>query len=221
MQFYTSHLVDNYFDNQVQVWQVNILNHQVPSTEFLSNFLTDHEIKRYSNFKMPADKVRFAALRIALRDSLSKLLQIHSSQIRILFNPFNKPYLADHSQYKFNISHSGNRGLIAISHGPEVGIDIEQLRPIDTNTNLNDFVFSPEEKKVFQQLEVDKKQDFFFNCWVKKESVLKALGTGFSQYNPNDLSISSRLNMMIEEKNIQLCELPLKSDYVGALAILT
>jgi hypothetical protein len=55
----------------------------------------------------------------------------------------------------------------------------------------------------------------------REESILKAIGTGFSQYNPKDLSISSRLNMLIEEKNIQICELPLKSDYVGALAILT
>jgi 4'-phosphopantetheinyl transferase len=221
VQFYTSELVNNYFDNQVLVWQVKILNHQEPSIAFLSNFLTDHEIERYSYFKMPADKIRFAALRIALRDSLSKLLKTHSSKIRIAFNAFNKPYLADHTQYKFNISHSGNRGLIAISHGHEVGVDIEQLRSIDTNPNLTDFVFSPEEKKVFQQLEVDKKQEFFFTCWVKKESILKAIGTGFSQYNPKDLSISSRLNMLIEEKNIQICELPLKSDYVGALAILT
>ena len=42
---------------------------------------------------------------------------------------FGKPYLRDFPELHFNVSHSGEKLLIAISFEQAVGIDIEKTKP--------------------------------------------------------------------------------------------
>lgn len=84
-----------------------------------------------------------------------------------------KPYVVDGSLH-FNVSHSGDYALIAVSPEAPVGADIQQHRDRTRWQALAERFFAPEEAASLQSL------DDFYRLWVTKEAVLKALGTGIS-----------------------------------------
>ena len=83
-----------------------------------------------------------------------------------------KPYLEE--GIDFNISHSGNRVVCALSPDSRLGIDIEAVRNIDYDGFQNCFT----EKEWSQIGKSPDPQRVFFQCWTRKESVIKADGRG-------------------------------------------
>jgi phosphopantetheinyl transferase len=88
-------------------------------------------------------------------------------------NSFGKPFLPDHT-VDFNISHSGNYVVAVYSTHQQIGIDVEQNRSIDLS--LYESIFHPQELTFLQN---EDSPNAFFEVWTKKESLLKAKGTGF------------------------------------------
>lgn len=90
------------------------------------------------------------------------------------YTPFNRPYLP--IDVDFNISHSGHYVACAISKGPRIGIDIEEIRPID----FKDFeeIFNDSEWSTIRSAPDVTKE--FFRWWTMKEAVIKANGKGMS-----------------------------------------
>ena len=98
---------------------------------------------------------------------------LRERSVRIARSIYGKPYLPDHPQIHFSLSHSGERAL-AVFSGREIGCDVECIRPV--NPAVAERRFTPEELarlRCSRQPEVD-----FFRLWTCKESFLKALGTG-------------------------------------------
>jgi 4'-phosphopantetheinyl transferase len=87
---------------------------------------------------------------------------------------YGRPFL--HDPIDFNISHSGEYVVCAVTDRGRIGIDIEQIRPVA----LKDFerVLRPEEREGIARS--DKPYDHFFTYWTMKESVIKAHGKGLS-----------------------------------------
>ena len=76
----------------------------------------------------------------------------------------------------FNISHAGDYAVLALSQRA-VGVDLEQVRPIDWRRIAGRFFHRLE----MQYLEnAADPQAAFFTIWTLKESFLKAEGIGFS-----------------------------------------
>ncbi len=112
--------------------------------------------------------------RRTLRKVLSRYLNCDPASIRFEHNENGKPFLPG-SELQFNLSHSRDRLLIAVTAGRDVGIDIEYRRP---NVNMNAIAerwFSKEEQEFFQGLE--QPEIGFFDIWAKKEAFVKALGS--------------------------------------------
>ncbi|NLC41122.1 MAG: 4'-phosphopantetheinyl transferase superfamily protein, partial [Clostridiaceae bacterium] len=86
-----------------------------------------------------------------------------------------KPYLSD--DLFFNISHSGNKVVCSFSD-EEVGVDIEQILPVDEALIRQVSVSS--EQAYLLQLEPEVQRREFFALWTAKESYMKLLGTGLS-----------------------------------------
>ena len=93
-----------------------------------------------------------------------------------------KPSLPNAKPY--NLSHSGDYAVLAVSSG-SVGVDLEQIRPIDWNLISARF-FHPLERAFLAQS--DDPLNAFFAIWTLKESYLKAEGLGFS-VSPASFSI--------------------------------
>lgn len=77
----------------------------------------------------------------------------------------------------FNISHSGDLVVLAVAGQGSIGIDVEKIRPVD----LKDFSrHLPEVTTLQKDYDDDTANTLFFDCWTRKEAVLKACGKGLS-----------------------------------------
>jgi 4'-phosphopantetheinyl transferase len=76
---------------------------------------------------------------------------------------------------EFNISHSGEMVVLAVTQSGPVGIDIEKIRAV----NIGDFSqYVPEVANLHEKYDADQANNLFFDCWTKKEAVLKGAGLG-------------------------------------------
>ena len=94
-----------------------------------------------------------------------------------------KPYLADHPDIHFSISHCQKAIAVVVSDKP-VGIDVESFR--DFNDGLLDKSMNPAEKNEILSSEVP--QESFASYWTRKEAVFKMQGTGITDNLHNVLS---------------------------------
>jgi phosphopantetheinyl transferase len=93
-------------------------------------------------------------------------------------NAWGKPAaIAPAAAPAFNLSHSGDCIAIAVAD-TEIGIDIERLRPLPHADDVARHVFHADELRwLARQPDAPRA---FLRLWTLKESLLKAVGTGFS-----------------------------------------
>lgn len=105
---------------------------------------------------------------------LAKYLNVRPSQIKINYNTYGKPYLDMLGvTLKFNISHSGEYVIMAITDNFDVGIDVEEMD--------SEFIYQDVMKLLFRSSETSQVKSLtdFYHMFGKKEAYLKALGVGF------------------------------------------
>jgi 4'-phosphopantetheinyl transferase len=142
--------------------------------------LSPDERSRASRFVFDRDRVRFVVCRGSLRAILARYLHASPTQIEFRYAVQGKPSLAplpDRPLY-FNVSHSGELALIALRARGEVGVDVEQLRPIEEAEAIAQRYFTPREHATLAGLPAAARIAGFFRCWTRKEAMLKATGEG-------------------------------------------
>jgi 4'-phosphopantetheinyl transferase len=90
-----------------------------------------------------------------------------------------KPALPD-SGISFNLSHSAGQAVYAITREAEIGVDIEQVRPLHNMQGIARRFFAASEIEQLQQYQPDEATVAFFRCWSRKECYMKAVGKGLS-----------------------------------------
>ena len=167
--------------NAVHVWQTSLHISAARRDQFYTT-LTPDERARADRFRFPEHRERFIAAHGALRDILSRYLDLYADQFTFSTTPHGKPALAapEHAWLQFNLSHSGDLALIAVTRDRPVGIDVEQMIPPDNFPRLVEQFFSPNENAAFHALPESKRAAAFFAGWTRKEAYVKALGTGVS-----------------------------------------
>lgn len=126
---------------------------------------------------------RFIAGRSFLRTVLGKYLGIKPGSILFTYGPNGKPELgaiAAESGLRFNLAHSENLALLALTTRAEVGTDIERVRPVPEAAELVRRFFSSRETAQFGELLPEQQSPAFFNLWTRKEALLKATGEGIA-----------------------------------------
>ncbi|MGN0342741.1 MAG: 4'-phosphopantetheinyl transferase family protein [Roseburia sp.] len=100
-----------------------------------------------------------------------------------------KPYLAGEENLYFNLSHSGNMVMCALSD-QEVGCDVEQMDVFEHE--LAEYVMTEQELSRIYCRDGDTGQrEMFFRLWTLKESYMKATGFGIS-LEPKNFGIEFR-----------------------------
>lgn len=87
-----------------------------------------------------------------------------------------KPYISNHDNIYFNMSHAGRMAACAISDS-EIGIDIEKIDPLIDMKIAQTFFYNSEYENIKKS---DSRVDEFFKYWVLKESYMKYTGLGFT-----------------------------------------
>ncbi len=145
----------------------------------LERHLTLDERDRAGRFVVPEDGANFVVGRGRMREVLADYVEQPAADLRFAYAKHGKPRLVmDGPAPFFNLSHSGNRAVLAVSRSVDVGVDIERIRPVERG--LARRFFSAAEVAALEALPSDQWLDGFFRCWTRKEAVLKALGVGFS-----------------------------------------
>lgn len=113
-----------------------------------------------------------------VRFALKKCWNLTSEDYRIDRGEKGKPFIVGVENVFFNISHSGDYVVCAVSDR-EIGIDIEKRAK--TRMEVAGRFFHGEEVAQLKMLEEDKQDQLFFNYWSVKESFLKYIGTGLAR----------------------------------------
>ena len=114
----------------------------------------------------------------ALRKVLARYLDEDPAEIELREGPHGKPALADPSSpLRFNLSHSGDLALVAVTQGREVGIDVERIRPRRHLPRLADRALDPAAAATVRAAPPATQPVVFHEAWTHREAVAKCLGT--------------------------------------------
>ncbi len=153
----------------------DIRSASIPAPDFagddaLCKFLKSDEeyVNDSDKQRSQVGKIRLLELLLDVGISREKLATIQKSEK-------GKWYLPD-SGIDFNIAHSHDFVVCAVTDNGMVGVDLEKYRLLDWNTFRDCFT-----RDEFTSILGSRKPDqYFFNLWTKKESLLKAWGDGLS-----------------------------------------
>jgi len=147
-------------------------------------FLSQDEQARADRFYFERDRSRFIISRGLLRTILGYYLNIDPSKIQFCYGPHGKPALQSTFHKRvvhFNLSHSHDLALYAVSWNRQVGIDVEYIRPMLEAEHIANHFFSRDENTLIRTLPAAERTDLFFKIWTSKEAYLKAIGGGLTE----------------------------------------
>ena len=155
---------------QVHLWLARLDTHDEPHPASLAA----DEWLRAARFHFAADRERFIASRIALRRILAGYAGTEPAALTFTRGPHGKPSLPG-STLRFNLSHSRDVMLLAVTHAREVGVDVEALRS-DMPFEMLTGYFSPEDQWTLRTTPEAVRAEKFFELWTRGEAQIKARG---------------------------------------------
>jgi 4'-phosphopantetheinyl transferase len=189
--------------------------------------ITPVERVRARRFALHADCARFVQTRAAVRRLLAHRLACRPADVSLGLSPYGKPYVVGEAESVplFNVSHTGLHALIAVAdqrHVTHLGVDIElQKNDFDTEVVLG-MAFTARECR-----EVRIADDIlyaFYQRWVGKEAVLKAIGVGVTEHlqcvgvHPDANGGIDIVCTVSEWRGVKAMALPVPLGYAAALA---
>lgn len=145
----------------------------------LAALLTDDERSRAERFRFERERRRYIVARGRLRELLASRLDEEPGALQFGYGDNGKPALAD-GRLHFNVSHCDELAVYALSREREIGVDLEAVRPIPEADDIAARFFCRSESEAYRALPAESRALGFYNCWTRKEAVVKALGEGLS-----------------------------------------
>lgn len=136
------------------------------------------ERARADRMRSDIGRERFLASRAWLRVVLGHHLGVDPGAVRFAVAPRGKPSIVDGGDLCFSLSRSAEVGLIAITRGRAVGVDVERMRSDADHDRLAERFFAPAELDDLRRLAGHERREAFYRLWVRKEAVVKASGAG-------------------------------------------
>lgn len=192
--------------------------------------LSPRERAQAGRFATPDLTRKYVLSHSGMHWALAQHLKISPSEVTLDYGAHGKPCLGPvHARaLEFNLSHSGEKCLLAIASNMPIGIDIERVRRLGDWYAIASRFFSEREAACLASLPADDLAQAFFATWARKESYIKALGLGLSlslsafevEVLPN---AAARLIWALDEAEgpsaWSLCDLDINADYRAAIAI--
>lgn len=179
-------------------------NHKKLMQEFLLRFPIDFQ-NRITSYRRWQDAQLSILGRILLYRGTDHFDKKYK-EISIKYNKHKKPNFGEEEVY-FNISHSGEIVVCAVTNICDIGIDIELQRDIQ----IEDFQPQMTEGEWMKISTSFNKRDSFYKYWTQKEAVIKGCGKGLSV--PLKSFEISQNTAMIDDEKFFLKEIKLDDKY--------
>jgi len=166
-------------DGVVHVWRVDLVA-AVRHYEAARQLLAADELVKADCYTFEAPRRTYVAGRAALRRLLGRYLELEPAALRFVYGDQGKPALDGPATLSFNLSHSDAVALIAVTKASRVGVDVEHVHPLRDLDAVAAVCFSPRELAAFAAMPPGARLSAFYNCWTRKEALLKALGGGLA-----------------------------------------
>lgn len=141
--------------------------------------LTDEERQRAECMVSEDVRNTFVASQSALRALLSGYTGKPGRDLEFAREQHGKPVLASSRAVEFNLSHSGDWGVIAVAT-VQVGVDVELVRPQRPTSALARRFLTDGERELVRIRAAQHGEAAFFIAWSRKEAYLKAAGFGLA-----------------------------------------
>ena len=211
--------------NEVHIWRAN-LDKVKPSLDYFTQILSEDELTRARRFHFEQHRQRFITGRGILRSILGRYLDLEPSVIQFSYEPRGKPFLEQNfnkSNLSFNVSHSQDFALYAMSCNYSIGVDLECINSKTDVLSLAERFFSSSEFAVIDSAPQEQQQQLFFRYWTCKEAYLKATGTGLRDLEKIEISLTPEQPAKLNIPNISgewsLVEIQPFSHCAGAVAV--
>lgn len=163
-------------------------------------FLSSAEKLRYDQYHPKAARL-FLISRVLVKTVLADKLGISPHQVNIQLHPNGKPFVQGSKAVYFNLTHSADVIILAVTEEGEIGVDIEKVdrefewMRVDSVLDLSEIEWIKEKEltdssSVFQR---------FFQIWTLKESYIKCTGEGMSRH-------LKKLNFHVLPEHIQFLD---------------
>jgi len=215
---------------QVHVWRFSLIQRQDVIVRLFETLSAD-EIARINRLRFPELREKAIVARGVLRTILGEYLAMPATKLSFCYGAAGKPALHFSAQIKleFNLTHSHQEGVLAITCGRSLGVDIEYLSELSEYGELADRFFSQAEVQLLKQIDPARRNLAFYYIWVQKEAYVKALGQGLRiPLNSFSVSVDPDLNARL----IEVCEqiegvqaaweihrINVPKNYIGAIAV--
>lgn len=167
---------------EVHVWVWKLMSRE--SDARCPDTFDEDERARFASFRFAEDRFRFTIAHRKLRQLLGAYSGVNPGKLCFGRNSYGKPSLRVPSQPNrtralcFNLTHTRQHAVLAISRGIELGVDLEEITPIEPEVAENHF--SSSEIRQLRLLKGDEWLHAFYRCWTQKEAILKAEGIGLN-----------------------------------------
>jgi len=166
----------------VDVFRID-LRQPAEQVDALAALLSIDEQHRADRLRISSKRREFIVTRANLRRLLSQCLNTDPANLHIQTEMHGRPVLdarIDGEPLRFNVTHSGDVSLIAVTLRDDVGIDIEHVTRRSQFERLTERYFSQAEVAQYRQVDPASRRQAFFHGWTRKEALLKAVGSGLT-----------------------------------------
>lgn len=172
-------------NNEVHLWFV--YNDKIHDPQLLSQYhslLNHEESAQQKRFHFEKHRHQYLLTRAMVRSVLSLYAdEIKPENWEFKKNNYGKPFIGNSAltlPLRFNISHTDELIVMAVSLDQDVGVDVEYLPRLGKMLDIASHFFSPSEVEALFDLPESKQMNRFFDLWTLKEAYIKACGMGLS-----------------------------------------
>lgn len=215
-------------ENDVHVWLLSSAS-LIECGEALLDYLDEQEREQALSYFSTRERERFSLFRAAFRLVLGWYVPCDPRDVRLVRNRHGKPsqslMVAEgdvmvRERVYFNLSHSHDWAVVAVSRAGELGVDIERIRlPKGVHTLLEHFFLANEAESVLQVSEA-LRAEVFCRLWTRKEAAVKSFGGSLAEWI-RELDVGGdavRISVAHPKlPPLELQEIPVAPGYLGCL----
>jgi 4'-phosphopantetheinyl transferase len=171
--------------HQIDIWFA--YDEKIQDTHLLSQYfdiLSDSERIQQKRFHFEKHRHQYLITRALVRSVLSHYdNSLKPNQWEFTKNKYGKPSVSNSARenaVQFNLSHTDQLVVMAVTHHKEIGVDVEYLPRLGKPLEIANHFFSPNEVKQLLALPAEQQRNRFFDLWTLKEAYIKACGMGLS-----------------------------------------